>query len=88
MPLRELLRIELQVTEARRLAGRLRFASLPSPATLKLSREPGRGLELLIIDGADRLKTAGLEMVRDYFDNGDVGIIHIGMPRFERRLAR
>ena len=46
------------------------------------------GLELLIIDKADRLKTAGLEMVRDYFDRGDVGIVRIGMPAFERRLAR
>ncbi len=34
------------------------------------------------------MKTAALEMVRDYFDTGDVGIVLIGMPGFERRLAR
>jgi DNA replication protein DnaC len=32
--LEKLLRIEVDATEARRLAGRLRFASLPTPATL------------------------------------------------------
>ena len=34
------------------------------------------------------MKTAALEIVRDYFDTGDVGIVLIGMPGFERRLAR
>ena len=33
--LENLLRIEVQATEARRLTGRLRFANLPSPATLE-----------------------------------------------------
>ncbi|NNG34434.1 IS21-like element helper ATPase IstB [Nakamurella aerolata] len=33
--LEQLLRIEVQATETRRLAGRLRFANLPTPATLE-----------------------------------------------------
>ncbi len=33
--LETLLRIEVQATEARRLTGRLRFANLPTPATLE-----------------------------------------------------
>ena len=44
--------------------------------------------ELLIIDEADRLKTTGLEQVRDYFDRSDLGVILIGMPGFDRQLAR
>jgi len=44
--------------------------------------------QLLIVDEADRLKTAGLVQVRDYFDRRDIGLILIGMLGFERQLAR
>jgi hypothetical protein len=35
---------------------------------------------LLIIDEANRLKTAGLEQVRDIFDQGSLGVVLVGMP--------
>ena len=42
----------------------------------------------VIVAEADRLKTAGPEQLRDFFDRRDLGLILIGMPGFDRQLAR
>lgn len=47
-----------------------------------------RSVELLIVDEVERLSTTGLEYVRDLFDRHGVGLILIGMPGIEKRMAR
>lgn len=43
---------------------------------------------LILVDEADRHRMASLEQVRAIFDEGQLGLILIGIPGLEKRLAR
>lgn len=60
----------------------------PDTRPPELIHRNGPYVELLIVDEADRLKTPGLEVLRDHHDRTGIGLVLIGMPGIERRLAR
>lgn len=54
----------------------------------QLRRKTPDPTSLILFDEADRLRIAGLEQARAIFDEGGTGLVLIGMPGLERRLAR
>jgi len=72
---------------------RNRFEDLVAQATYwhapqSLEPHQHKHLKLLIIDEADRLKFASLELLRDLYDRSNLSILLIGSPGIDRRLKR
>jgi len=45
-------------------------------------------IALIILDEAERLSTSAVEYLRDMFDRTTIGLMFIGMPGIEKRMAR
>lgn len=51
-------------------------------------RAIGDPTTLILVDEADRLQMSSLEQMRSIFDEGTAGLVLIGMPGIEKRVAR
>ena len=78
--------------EIRHLRSQFNYVWLATSSAARSSIKPAQNgrdfTELIIVDEADRLGANPLELVRDIYDRSHIGVVLIGMPGIEKRLAR
>jgi DNA transposition AAA+ family ATPase len=98
-PCRTVVYVPSMVTTPKRLDNELHSLRLRLQYLVAVAQHTGDGAaplpifdarwtELVIVDEADRLKLPTLEQLRDAYDRSSFGLVLIGMPGIERRLAR
>lgn len=54
----------------------------------RLHKDTYEEIDLVIVDEVDRLKTQTIEILRDIYNQNDIGLVLIGMSGIEKRLSR
>jgi len=85
-------RVKVPVGQNGNVVRRSMSAATPATAIAHASAQKRESTpdptDLIMIDEADRLKTARVEQVRDIFDQGGLGVVFMGRPGIEKRLSR